>query len=70
MIAKITSENQPLNSDDAKTFRNTQATAAGGFPKAPHPNAPNGEVYGWLPFSEAQVNALYNCDSNQIVIII
>ena len=26
--------------------------------EAPHPNAPNGERYGWLPFSEAQVNAL------------
>ena len=26
--------------------------------EAPHPNAPNGEVYGWLPFTEAQVNSL------------
>lgn len=25
---------------------------------APHPNDPNGPVYGWIPFTEAQVNAL------------
>lgn len=26
--------------------------------EAPHPNNPDGPVYGWIPFTEAQINAL------------
>ncbi len=26
--------------------------------EGPHPNKPNGQVYGWVPFTEAQVNSL------------